>query len=132
MQVKLNEALKALESLKKINKEKFPIRTSYKLLKILSFLEEEARMYEETARESLLKYVKKDEDGNPIIEKVEQGEKFDISPEDQYKCMLEIEELGNSLIELPNYTFSFEDFGNLEMSIDELSGLFLFIKEEEE
>lgn len=130
MQIKLSEVLKALDSLKKINEEKFPLKTSYKLSKLSSLLEEEARLYEETARKALLKYVKKDEDGNPMSEKVEQGEKFDISLEDQQKCMIEIEELGNNLIELPNYTFSFEDFGGLEMSINELSGLIPFIKED--
>lgn len=132
MQIKFNEALRALESFKKINQEKFPLKTSYKLSKLSSLLEEEARLYEETARKALLKYAKKDENGNPITEKVEQGEKFDISFEDQQKCMIEIEELSNSLIELPDYSFSFDDFGSLEMSIDELGGLIPFIKEPEE
>jgi hypothetical protein len=44
--------------------------------------------------------------------------------------MEEIEELNQNEIEIDDCYFTFDDFGNLSMSIEEVKGLLPFIKED--
>ena len=130
MTIKLNDLLFAMESYKKIDKEKFPLKTAYKLSKLYNVLEAEVKVYEESVKEALIKYAKKDENGEPITQMVEQGERIEIDPEKQAICMKEIEDLNNSEIEIADCNISISEFGNLTISLDEIRGLIPFIKED--
>ena len=130
MKIKLNDLMFAMESYKKLDKEKFPLKTAYKLSKLYNSLEAEVKIYEETVRAALIKYSKKDENGEPMIQKVEQGEKIEIDPENQMICMKEIEDLNNNEIEIDDCNLSISDFGDLTISLDEIRGLIPFIKED--
>lgn len=130
MTIKLNDLLFAMESYKKIDKEKFPLKTAYKLSKLYNVLEAEVKIYEESVKEALIKYAKKDENGEPITQMVEQGERIEIDPEKQSVCMKEIEDLNNSEIEIADCNILISEFGNLTISLDEIRGLIPFIKED--
>ena len=129
MKLTINEIINAVGSYDKINKEKFTLKTSYKLARLFDILQKETERYEKLTREAILKYSKKDEEGNPIINQSEQGESVEIDPIDQVKLMQEMEELNNSEIEIEDCYFSFEDFGDVSISIEEIKGLLPFIKE---
>ena len=82
MKLNLNEIVAAVNSYDKVKEEKFSLKTAYKLSKLFDDLQKEATRYDELVRESLLKYAKKDEEGNPIFKKTEQGDSVEIGPED--------------------------------------------------
>lgn len=129
MKITINEVIAAVGSYNKLNKEKFSLKTSYKLARLFDTLQKESERYETLTREAIIKYSKKDENGEPIINKGEQGESVEIEPINQIKLVQEMEELNNSEIEIDDYYFTFDDFGDLSISIDEIKGLLPFIQE---
>lgn len=130
MKLNVNEIIEAIQSYNKINKEKFSLKTTYKLTRLFDTLSKEGERYENLVREAVLKYSKKDENGEPIIVNKENlGDSVEIEPEKQALLMQEIEELNNSEIEIDDCYFTFEDFGDISISIDELKGLMPFIIE---
>ena len=129
MKLTINEVIAAVGSYNKINKEKFNLKTSYKLARLFDTLQKESDRYENLTREAIIKYSKKDEDGNPIINQSEQGESVEIEPVNQIKLIKEMEELNNNEIEIEDCYFTFDDFGDLSISIDEIKGLLPFIQE---
>lgn len=129
MKLAINEIIAAVGSYNKLNKEKFNLKTSYKLARLFDTLQKESERYETLTREAIIKYSKKDENGEPIVNKSEQGESVEIEPINQIKLVQEMEELNNSEIEIDDYYFTFDDFGDLSISIDEIKGLLPFIQE---
>lgn len=129
MKLTINEVIEAVGSYNKINKEKFNLKTSYKLARLFDTLQKESERYETLTRDAIIKYSKKDENGEPIINKSEQGESVEIEPVNQIKLVQEMEELNNSEIEIDDCYFTFDDFGDLSISIDEIKGLLPFIQE---
>ena len=129
MKLNVNEVIAAVGSYNKINKEKFNLKTSYKLARLFDTLQKESERYETLIRDAIIKYSKKDENGEPIINKGEQGESVEIEPVNQIKLVQEMEELNNSEIEIDDCYFTFDDFGDLSISIDEIKGLLPFIQE---
>ena len=133
MKLDLNQILLATESYGKIKDEKFSLKVAYRLSKLFETLTNESNRYETLVREALIKYSKKDEDGKPIIKTTASGgESVEILPEYQEQFKEEIEELNTSEIEIEDCFFTFEDFGNLSISIDEIKGLLPFIKIDDE
>ena len=112
MKLTVNEVIAAVGSYNKINKEKFNLKTSYKLARLFDTLQKESERYETLTRDAIIKYSKKDENGEPIINKGEQGESVEIEPVNQIKLVQEMEELNNSEIEIDDCYFTFDDFGN--------------------
>ena len=129
MKLTVNEVIAAVGSYNKINKEKFNLKTSYKLARLFDTLQKESERYETLTRDAIIKYSKKDENGEPIINKGEQGESVEIEPVNQIKLVQEMEELNNSEIEIDDCYFTFDHFGDLSISIDEIKGLLPFIQE---
>lgn len=129
MKLTINEVIAATSSYNKLNKEKFTLKTSYKLARLFDSLQKESERYETLTREAILKYSKKDENGNPIVNRNEQGESVEIEPLDQLKLMQEMEELNKDEIEIEDCYFTFEDFGDISISIEEIKGLLPFIQE---
>ena len=129
MKLTVNEVIAAVGSYNKINKEKFNLKTSYKLARLFDTLQKESERYETLTRDAIIKYSKKDENGEPIINKGERGESVEIEPVNQIKLVQEMEELNNSEIEIDDCYFTFDDFGDLSISIDEIKGLLPFIQE---
>ena len=129
MKLTVNEVIAAVGSYNKINKEKFNLKTSYKLARLFDTLQKESERYETLTRDAIIKYSKKDENGEPIINKGEQGESVEIEPVNQIKLVQEMEELNNIEIEIDDCYFTFDDFGDLSISIDEIKGLLPFIQE---
>ena len=129
MKLTVNEVIAAVSSYNKLNKEKFNLKTSYKLARLFDTLQKESERYETLTREAIIKYSKKDENGEPIVNKSEQGESVEIEHVNQIKLVQEMEELNNSEIEIDDYYFTFDDFGDLSISIDEIKGLLPFIQE---
>lgn len=129
MKLTLTEITEAVNSYNKIKEAKLSLKVAYKLRRLFDNLEKESNRYDELVREALLKYAKKDDEGNPLFKQTEQGESVEIAPEDQKKFINEIEDLNKSEIEINDCYFTFADFGDLTVSIEEVKGLLPFIKE---
>lgn len=126
MKITIYELISVLAIEEKISSLKLPIKAAYRLSKILARAHEEQKFFQEKFQEIIQKYGEKDAEGKLISTK---DGNISLQKDKIEDCSKELDELYNLEVELPNYSFSIEDFGELEMSIDDLSPLMSFICE---
>lgn len=104
------------KTLKKLSKEKIPVKAAFKLKGILLKVEDEAAKYEELRLEYLSKYADKDAKGDMIMNELGNAQ---ITPENLaqfYKDMNELKE-----VEVDLESLSVSELGDkAEMSADDL------------
>ena len=114
--MKFSEILQILEIRSQILEQKLPIKTSYKLTRFFSELDNEVKFFNETLQKIIDEYGQKDEDGNFVLTDNKQGVKIQ---EDKYnECMSKMTELNNlevNLSYIPEFKLSELEPLNLEM-----------------
>ena len=108
----LNEQKKAFEKLS------LPIKTSYKLTKLFSSIDQEIDFYTNKMKEIITAYSQKDENGAPIWS--EDGTYIKVIPEKMTECQSEVLQLNTLEITPPDISFSIEDFGEVNLSPENL------------
>ena len=126
MMIKLNQLMNFANIYPTIREMKLPIKTSFKLTKIAQLIESNTAFYSEHMNEIIAEYSLKDEEGNP--KRIEDGNDYFIDPERINECNKKVEELYNLEIDVP-YTFTLEEFDNIELNLAETSFLIPFITE---
>ena len=105
-----------LQGLVGMYKEPIPSNTTYWLVRDMHWLESEGQRLEKKRIEIIMRYVKKDKDGKPILK--DEGKKYDIENEEGLNK--EINELLESEVDMRLKTFKLKDFkgdGNKEIYI---------------
>jgi hypothetical protein len=83
--------------------------------------------YQENFRNLLIEYSKKDENGNPMP--TEDGQGVLLVEETMNEAYIKLAELRDLDVELPDAKFSVDDFGDIELSPDEMMVIMPFITE---
>ena len=117
----LNEQKKAFEKLS------LPIKTSYKLTKLFSSIDQEIDFYTNKMKEIITAYSQKDENGAPIWS--EDGTYIKVIPEKMTKCQSEVLLLNTMEITPPDISFSIEDLGEVNLSPENLQVILPFIRD---
>jgi hypothetical protein len=117
----LNEQKKAFEKLS------LPIKTSYKLTKLFSSIDQEIDFYTNKMKEIITAYSQKDENGAPIWS--EDGTYIKVIPEKMAECQSEVLQLNALEIAPPDISFSIEDFGEVNLSPENLQVILPFIRD---
>jgi hypothetical protein len=110
----------------KLKSQKLPFKTSYRLALLAQEVQKHIDFYQESFRNLLMEYSKKDEEGNPIP--TEDGQGVLLKEEtigEAYEKLAELRELD---VELPDTKFSVDDFGNIELSPEEMVVIMPFIE----
>ena len=127
MKVQLKKALKCLPIFEELKNKKLPIRVAYKL----SRLAKEIRTHEEFYKEQISLIITEnamfDENGQLVL--AEDGQSFCVTPGKEKACYLQISELENLEIELPNLYFLLEELEDLKFTLAEIEILFPFLQE---
>jgi hypothetical protein len=110
-----------------IRSTSLPFKTAHKLSKLSKAIEEEIGFYREKMTELIEQYAQKDNDGNYVY--INDGRDIAIVPEKIQECQTKIHELETMDIELPNITFSVEEFENTTLTVDELQPILPFIED---
>jgi hypothetical protein len=110
-----------------IRSTSLPFKTAHKLTKLSKAVEEEIGFYREKMTELIEQYAQKDNDGNYVY--INDGRDIAIIPEKIAECQAKIRELETMDIELPNITFSVEEFENTTLTVDELQPILPFIED---
>lgn len=111
----------------KLKSQKLPFKTSYRLTLLSQEVQKHVDFYQEKFRELIMEYSKKDEEGNPVP--LEDGQGVLLKEEtvgEAYEKLAELRELD---VELPDTKFSVDDFGNIELSPEEMVVIMPFICE---
>lgn len=112
---------------KKIKTCTFPIKTTYQLVKLGKKIEEDLNFYQETYTNIIKDYGQVDENGEYIFS--EDGSSIIIIEGKQEECQEKVRELENFEIDLSEFTFSIDDFSNVELTPEELNALLPIISE---
>lgn len=110
----------------KIKSQKLPFKTSYHMTLLANKIQEHVNFYQESFRNLLLEYSKKDERGNPIPTKDGQGVLLiEETIDEAYTKLNELQQLD---VEIPDVKFSIEDFSNVELTVAEMNVIIPFIE----
>ena len=124
--MKMYEILDFSKVYNSIKDEKMSIKTAYKLNKLIKKIEEENNFYNIKFHEIIEQYAEKNDQGEYqyIDEK-----SIKIKEGKEQECYKKISELQNLEIEIPNITFSIEELGDINLTIDTVNMLMPFIEE---
>lgn len=129
MTLKINTLSSFPSIYEKIKTQKLPFKTSYKLSLLVSDVQKHIDFYNEKLREILIEYGEKDENGNLVP--TEDGTGIKLVPETMAEAHTKVNELQDIDVDLKDIKFTVDEFGNIELTPDEVGQLLPFITMEE-
>lgn len=124
--MKMYEILDFSKVYNSIKDEKISIKTAYKLNKLIKKIEEENNFYNIKFHEIIEQYAEKNDQGE--YQYIDENS-IKIKEGKEQECYKKISELQNLEIETPNITFSIEELGDINLTIDTVNMLMPFIEE---
>ena len=110
----------------KIKSYKLPFKTSYHITLLMQEVEKHVNFYQESFRNLLIEYGKKDEEGNLMPSEDGQGVLLaEETIQEAYQKLAELRELD---VELPDTKFGLDAFENIEISPQEMILLMPFVE----
>jgi antitoxin component YwqK of YwqJK toxin-antitoxin module len=120
--VKLGELRGIVESLNEIMKEKLPVKTAYSFGKLARAVQKEIEVYEEGRLKLIDRYVKRGDDGKPVII----NGNYDIGDKEGFGK--EFYELGSIEAQFDFKPVSLDALGDISVSPVAINGLDRFIE----
>ena len=111
----------------KVKSQKLPFKTAYRLTLLAQEIQKHIDFYQESFRNLLMEYGKKDENGN--VMPTEDGQGVLLAEETMAEAYQKLEELRELDVELPDTKFSVDDFDKIEITAEEMFILMPFIGE---
>lgn len=126
MTVKMYQIVDLPPFLEKVKSQKLPFKTSYRLAMFMQEVQKHIDFYQENFRNLLIEYSQKDENGNP--KPTEDGQGVLLVEETMNEAYTKLAELRELDVELPDTKFSVDDFGDIELSPEEMFVIMPFIE----
>ena len=111
----------------KLKSQKLPFKTSYRLTILANEIQKHLDFYQENFRNLLMEYSKKDENGNPVP--TSDGQGVLLVEETMNEAYAKLSELRDLDVDLPDYKFSPDMFGDIELTPVEMNVILPFIEE---
>lgn len=111
----------------KMKSQKLPFKTSYRLTILANEIQKHLDFYQENFRNLLMEYSKKDENGNPVP--TNDGQGVLLVEETMNEAYAKLSELRELDVDLPDYKFSPDMFGDIELTPVEMNVILPFIEE---
>lgn len=111
----------------KMKSQKLPFKTSYRLTILANEIQKHLDFYQENFRNLLMEYSKKDENGNPVP--TSDGQGVLLVEETMNEAYAKLGELRDLDVDLPDYKFSPDMFGDIELTPVEMNVILPFIEE---
>lgn len=127
--MKMFEILELEGLLQKLTQKELPIRTLYKVDKLIKLVGKEKDFYQTQFQALVDIYAERDENGNYLYTD-ESAEAVKIIPDKIAECQSKMNELVNiEITDVPDISFTFEELDSLTLSYAEARPLMNFIKE---
>lgn len=124
--MKMYEILDFSKVYNSVKDEKMSIKTAYKLNKLIKKIEEENNFYNIKFHEIIEQYAEKNDQGE--YQYIDENS-IKIKEGKEQECYKKVSELQNLEIETPNITFSIEELGDINLTINTVNMLMPFIEE---
>lgn len=128
--ISIQKALDAKAACQNLLQKSFPAKTTFKLIRLNETLAKIEQSFLETRRLTILKYGKKDEQGNVVTEYLENGQSYiPIEKEYQQICTKELTDALLEEIEINATEINIDEFGDEILAGNDLIGLYPFLTE---
>lgn len=128
--MKMFEILELEGLLQKLTQKELPIRTLYKVDKLIKLVGKEKDFYQTQFQTLVDTYAERDENGNYLYTD-NSAEAVKIIPDKIAECQSKMNELVNiEITDVPDISFTFEELDSLTLSYAEARPLMNFIKEQ--
>lgn len=127
--MRIQKILAMEEAIKNLKSKNLPIKTAYRLLKLVEFVATESDNYRNLFRQILDEYAEKNEDGSFVFS--EDGTNVILKKDHIKEANEKVSELNQLEVDVP-YTFDLREFENLEISLEDLAPLMDIIVDEDE
>lgn len=124
--MKMYEVLSLQEFYVAVKDKKLPLKTAYKLSRLMKRVEEEIQFYNQEFNKILDEYAKK-ENNNFVFSK--DGTSIEIIPGKEEECNNKIIELKTLEVDLNNFSFTLDEFDGIDLTISEMNSLLPLIKD---
>lgn len=126
MTIQMFQVIDTSVVLQKLKSQKLPFKTAYKLTLLAQEIEKHVAFYQESFRNLIMEYSKKDEEGNPVP--TEDGQGVQLMEETTDEAYQKLAELRALEVELPDTKISVDDFGDVEITAEEMILIMPFIE----
>lgn len=125
--MQLNQLTNLRDILAKVAHQSLPFTTAYRVNRLIHGIEESWSFFSESMNALIQQYGQKDAEGNFVY--AEDGQSILLVPDKIAEANLKMMELGQVEANLPDITFTPEEFSKVELSAWEVEALMEFIKE---
>lgn len=126
MTLKMYEIIDFPTTFEKVKSQKLSFKTSYKLTLLAKEIQKHIDFYQESFRNLLMEYSKKDEEGNPMP--TSDGQGILLKEETMNEAYAKLAELRELDVELPDTKFSPDELDKIEISAEEMIIIMPFIE----
>jgi hypothetical protein len=126
MKLKMYEIIDLPLIFGKLKGQKLPFKTAYKIVLFTQEVQKHVDFYQESFRNLLAEYGKKDEQGNLVP--TSDGQGVLLVEETMSEAYTKLGELRKLDVELPDSKFSIDDFDGIEISPEEMMLIMPFIE----
>jgi predicted transposase YdaD len=127
MQLKMQDILNFVSFYDLTRSQKLSIKTAYRLARLAKVIEEEVQFYREKFQAILQEYGEKNENGQLVPTEDGSGVKLIQGMEEA--CFSAIHDLQELEVTLPDIKFSLEEFGDMELTTNDIGSILPFIEE---
>lgn len=126
IQVTLNDILNNAEVFREISAKTLPVKTAFKVARLIRELDKENATFDESRRKIIEKYAEREESGE--IKQTSEGN-IVIQPDKIEECNREMIELLNTTIDINADKLNIDALGDIELTPTQMLGLEAFIEE---
>lgn len=123
----MNQVVEFQKFYENIKNMKFPLKTAYKLNKLITQVNNEISFYQQKFSEIINEFGKRDENGEFIYS--QDGSSIEIVEGRQTECQEKVNELQNLEAEIQDIFFTIDELDGLNLTLYEMNCLLPFIKE---
>lgn len=125
--MKMYEVLALEEFYLAVKDSKLPLKTAYKLSRLMKRVEEESQFYFQELNKILDEYAKRDEKGEYVFS--EDGSSIVIVSGKEQECNDKLIELKTLEVNLKEFGFALDEFENLNLTISQMASILPLIVE---
>ena len=127
MQLKMQDILGFSAFYETVKAQKLSMKTAYRLAQLAKAIDGELQFYREKLQAIIQEFGEMDVEGKPVA--TDDGSGIKLRPGTEAQCFNAMRELQEIEVTLPDIKFHIEDFGDIELSMAEMSAALPFIEE---
>jgi hypothetical protein len=125
IEVKLNDVINGVESMKYLMDVFLPAKTAYKVAKLAQGMENELKLFSDAREKLVRKYANKDENGEPIVD---ENNQITVTPDNIESYQKELNELLETEVKFDVNKIGIDELTN-DISPNRIINLMPFIEE---